>query len=208
MRALARRGNARPRGVRARRSSSIAAIETLALEPTVRRHDELMAKGDLTDDERAELKELNVAIHWRRARATPMPRAASRRVDKFFDGVTLLARILRSFQRSKHERKSLTRWRFSLCQATVICVECAPFPASHLDRAVGIPTVSYLNTPWASDTHDSKAQAPHCSCLEKARQESGQAGCCRPFFERKGQSRARATHSKDAHAKDKANMSK
>ena len=40
-----------------------AAIENLAMEPTFRRHDELMAKGDLTDDERTELKELNVAIH-------------------------------------------------------------------------------------------------------------------------------------------------
>jgi DNA primase len=47
----------------------IAAIETLALEPTLRRYDELMAKGDLTDDERAELKELNVAIHMAKSRA-------------------------------------------------------------------------------------------------------------------------------------------
>jgi DNA primase len=42
----------------------VAAIEKLALEPTLRRLDELMARGeDLTDDERAELKELYVAIH-------------------------------------------------------------------------------------------------------------------------------------------------
>src|SRR6187401_1815282 len=41
----------------------ISAIEKLALEPTLRRHDELMSKGDLNDDERAELKDLNVAIH-------------------------------------------------------------------------------------------------------------------------------------------------
>jgi DNA primase len=46
----------------------IAAIETLALEPTVRRYDELMAKGDLNDDERAELKELNVAIHMAKSK--------------------------------------------------------------------------------------------------------------------------------------------
>ena len=49
----------------------IAAIETLALEPTVRRYDELMAKGDLNDDERAELKELNVAIHMAKSKANP-----------------------------------------------------------------------------------------------------------------------------------------
>jgi DNA primase len=49
----------------------IAAIETLALEPTVRRYDELMAKGDLTDDERAELKELNAAIHIAKSKGSP-----------------------------------------------------------------------------------------------------------------------------------------
>jgi DNA primase len=48
-----------------------AAIETLALEPTVRRYDELMAKGDLSDDERTELKELNVAIHMAKSKAKP-----------------------------------------------------------------------------------------------------------------------------------------
>jgi hypothetical protein len=46
----------------------VAAIEKLALEPTIRRLDELMAKTDLTDDERAELKELNVAIHLAKSR--------------------------------------------------------------------------------------------------------------------------------------------
>jgi DNA primase len=46
----------------------VAAIEKLALEPTIRRLDELMAKPDLTDDERAELKELNVAIHLAKSR--------------------------------------------------------------------------------------------------------------------------------------------
>jgi DNA primase len=46
----------------------VAAIEKLALEPTIRRLDELMAKSDLTDDERAELKELNVTIHLAKSR--------------------------------------------------------------------------------------------------------------------------------------------
>lgn len=45
-------------------------IETLAMEPTLRRHDELMAKSELSDDERAELKELNVAIHRSKSKAT------------------------------------------------------------------------------------------------------------------------------------------
>ncbi len=49
----------------------ISAIEKLALEPTMRRHDELMAKADLTEDERAELKELNVAIHVAKSKANP-----------------------------------------------------------------------------------------------------------------------------------------
>jgi len=49
----------------------ISAIEKLALEPTLRRHDELMTKGDLNDDERAELKELNVAIHMAKRKANP-----------------------------------------------------------------------------------------------------------------------------------------
>jgi DNA primase len=49
----------------------ISAIEKLALEPTLRRHDELMSKGDLNDDERAELKELNVAIHVAKRKANP-----------------------------------------------------------------------------------------------------------------------------------------
>jgi DNA primase len=49
-----------------------AAIEKLALEPTMRRHDELMAKNDLTDDERQELKELNVAIHMAKSKANPV----------------------------------------------------------------------------------------------------------------------------------------
>jgi DNA primase len=47
-----------------------SAIETLAMEPTLRRHDELLAKGELTDDERAELKELNVAIHMAKSRGS------------------------------------------------------------------------------------------------------------------------------------------
>jgi DNA primase len=48
-----------------------AAIENLAMEPTFRRHDELLAKGELTEDERAELKELNVAIHLAKSRSAP-----------------------------------------------------------------------------------------------------------------------------------------
>ena len=39
-----------------------AAISTLSLEPTLRRHQELIDKGELSDDERAELRELNVAM--------------------------------------------------------------------------------------------------------------------------------------------------
>jgi DNA primase len=54
-----------------------AAIETLALEPTVRRYDELMAKGDLTDDERTELKELNVAIHMAKSKVKSQSSAVS-----------------------------------------------------------------------------------------------------------------------------------
>jgi hypothetical protein len=47
----------------------IAAIESLAMEPRLRRHDELIAKGDLSEDERTELKELTVAIHLAKSRA-------------------------------------------------------------------------------------------------------------------------------------------
>jgi DNA primase len=54
----------------------ISAIEKLALEPTMRRHDELMAKGDLSDDERAELKELNVVIHIAKSKSNPASSAA------------------------------------------------------------------------------------------------------------------------------------
>ena len=39
-----------------------AAISALAMEPTLRRHQELIDKGELTEDERAELRELNVAM--------------------------------------------------------------------------------------------------------------------------------------------------
>jgi DNA primase len=49
-----------------------AAIENLAMEPTFRRHDELMAKGELTEDERTELKELNVAIHLAKSKGSPV----------------------------------------------------------------------------------------------------------------------------------------
>ena len=40
------------------------------MEPRLRRHDELIAKADLNDDERAELKELTVAIHLAKSRAS------------------------------------------------------------------------------------------------------------------------------------------
>jgi len=39
-----------------------AAISTLALEPTLRRYQELLDKGDLSDDERTELRELTIAM--------------------------------------------------------------------------------------------------------------------------------------------------
>ena len=46
----------------------IAAIESLAMEPRLKRHDELIGKGDLSEDERTELKELTVAIHQAKSR--------------------------------------------------------------------------------------------------------------------------------------------
>ena len=39
-----------------------AAIAALGMEPTLRRHQELIDKGELTEDERAELRELTVAM--------------------------------------------------------------------------------------------------------------------------------------------------
>ena len=39
-----------------------AAIAALAMEPTLRRHQELLDKGELTEDERAELRELTMAM--------------------------------------------------------------------------------------------------------------------------------------------------
>jgi DNA primase len=39
-----------------------AVISTLSLEPTLRRHQELLDKGELTEDERAELRELTIAM--------------------------------------------------------------------------------------------------------------------------------------------------
>ena len=44
-------------------------IDTLAMEPALRRHDELLAKSELSEDERTELKELNVAIHMSKSKA-------------------------------------------------------------------------------------------------------------------------------------------
>jgi DNA primase len=40
----------------------VAAISTLALEPTLRRYQELIDKGELNEDERAELRELTAAV--------------------------------------------------------------------------------------------------------------------------------------------------
>jgi DNA primase len=39
-----------------------AVVTTLSLEPTLRRHQELLDKGELTEDERAELRELTIAM--------------------------------------------------------------------------------------------------------------------------------------------------
>ena len=39
-----------------------AAISTLGLEPTLRRYQELIDKGELNEDERAELRELTAAM--------------------------------------------------------------------------------------------------------------------------------------------------
>jgi DNA primase len=47
----------------------VAVLETLAMEPRLRRHEELLAKGELNEDERMELKELTVAIHLAKSRA-------------------------------------------------------------------------------------------------------------------------------------------
>ena len=76
-----------------------AAISALAMEPTLRRHQELIDKGELTEDERAELRELNVAMA--RSKGTPQSSGTGRRArsaDKNFGRVTLLARILRCFR--------------------------------------------------------------------------------------------------------------
>jgi DNA primase len=48
----------------------VSVIETLAMEPALRRYDELMAKPEHTDDELAELKELNGAIRMSKSRST------------------------------------------------------------------------------------------------------------------------------------------
>jgi DNA primase len=51
----------------------VAVLESLAMEPRLRRHEELLAKGELNEDERTELKELTVAIHLAKSRATQAP---------------------------------------------------------------------------------------------------------------------------------------
>jgi DNA primase len=48
----------------------VSVIETLAMEPTLRRYDELMAKPEHTEDELAELKELNGAIRMSKNKAS------------------------------------------------------------------------------------------------------------------------------------------
>jgi DNA primase len=49
----------------------VAAIESLAMEPRLKRYEELTNKaGELNDDERAELKDLNTAIHLAKRRAS------------------------------------------------------------------------------------------------------------------------------------------
>jgi DNA primase len=47
-----------------------AVIEKLALEPTIRRHDELIAKGELSKEELEELRELTTALHLAKSRRT------------------------------------------------------------------------------------------------------------------------------------------
>ena len=49
----------------------ISVIETLAMEPAMRRYEELVSKADLTADELAELKELNTAIHLAKSKTAP-----------------------------------------------------------------------------------------------------------------------------------------
>ena len=83
----------------ARRSSWPPPSKRWRMEPTLRRHEELIAKGELTEDERAELKELNVAMHMAQEQGDrAVLRRPARPADKFFARVTLLARILRCFR--------------------------------------------------------------------------------------------------------------
>lgn len=51
----------------------ISVLETLAMEPRLRRHEELLAKTELNEDERAELKELTVAIHRAKSKVAQNP---------------------------------------------------------------------------------------------------------------------------------------
>ena len=74
----------------------ISAIEKLALEPTLRRHDELMSKGDLNDDERAELQGAERRHPYGQAQGEPRSvRSQAARAIKSSPTMTLLARILR-----------------------------------------------------------------------------------------------------------------
>ena len=51
----------------------ISVLETLAMEPRLRRHEELLAQAELNEDERAELKELTVAIHRAKSKGAQSP---------------------------------------------------------------------------------------------------------------------------------------
>jgi DNA primase len=55
----------------------ISVLETLAMEPRLRRHEELLAKPELNEDERAELKELTVAIHMAKSKVAQNPSGAA-----------------------------------------------------------------------------------------------------------------------------------
>ena len=67
----------------ARRSSWLGHRLRLGMEPTLRRHQELIDKGELTDDERAELRELTVAMARSKSDCAE-PRGAARPAAKYF----------------------------------------------------------------------------------------------------------------------------
>ena len=67
-----------------------------------------MAKGELTDDERAELKELNVAIHMAKSKGARIAQARARLDDKSFGAGDPFGPNFALFWSAKLERKSLT----------------------------------------------------------------------------------------------------